>query len=103
MQIAPAGVPVPFEYSAYDLSTNLNVGMWTALYLEFQAFNQPNKLAYVAQLLSWGNSISTYTATYIATVMALTNTTTIVNTVFDPSQFAADPLINLLACFQISG
>jgi hypothetical protein len=27
MQIAPAGVPIPFEYSAYDLSTNLNVGM----------------------------------------------------------------------------
>lgn len=27
MEIAPAGVPLPFEYSAYDLSSNLNVGM----------------------------------------------------------------------------
>lgn len=27
MQIAPAGVPIPFEYSAYDLSPSLNVGM----------------------------------------------------------------------------
>lgn len=76
---------------------------WTTLYLEFQYFNQPNKLAYVAQLLSWGNAISTYTAVYIGTLMAKTNLSEIAAMVFDPTQFSADPAINLLACMQIVG
>lgn len=74
---------------------------WMALYLEFQAYSQPKKLAYVTQLLAWGNAISTYTSNYIIALMAMTNPTTIAATKFDPSQFSADPQINLVACMTI--
>lgn len=77
---------------------------WMALYMETQYLSQPNRLAYIAQLLAWGNTISVYTATYIAGLMALTNPVTISTTVPDFSAIeAADPKINLLACMQIVG
>lgn len=86
--------------SCYSIETRTR---WIALYLEFQSFNKPNKMAYVTQLLSWGNSISIYSATYIATVMTMTDLNLILAARFDANQFPIDPQINLLACMQISG
>jgi hypothetical protein len=77
---------------------------WMALYLETQFLGQPNKQAYVAQLLTWGNAISVYTAQYVAALLAMTDPTAIAATVPNFSSLeAADPKINLLSCMQIVG
>jgi hypothetical protein len=77
---------------------------WILLYLEGQFMVLPNRLTYLNQLLTWGNSISTYAVTYIATVSAMTNPTTIAGTQPDFSAIeAADPKLTLLACMQIVG
>jgi hypothetical protein len=85
----------------YGLETRVR---WMSLYLETQFLGQPNRLAYIAQLLTWGNTISVYTAQYIAALLAMTDPTAIAATVPDFSAIeAADPKINLLACMQIVG
>lgn len=89
-----------FVNQHYTLETRVR---WTILYMEFQLFSQPNKLAYVGQLLSWGNAISVYTAQYIGMLMALSDPAVIITKQFDPSQFGPDPAINLLTCMQIVG
>lgn len=85
----------------YDLDTRMR---WIALYLECEYFSRPNRLAYVAQLLTWGDSISVYTSAYLVELMAMTDTALIAAKRWDYSILeAADPKVNLIACMQIVG
>lgn len=89
-----------FVYKHYDTETRVR---WVQLWIEtFTAGNLPNRLAYINQLTTWGSAISAYTATYITTIMAITDLAVIVAKVFDSTQFAADPQINLISCLAIT-
>lgn len=83
--------------------TNESRLRWVILYLECQAFSRPNRAAYIASLLSWGDQISVYTSAFIASLLAQTDPNVIAAMKFDSTQFGPDPAINLLTCMQIVG
>lgn len=62
-----------------------------------------NRAAYIEQLFTWAQSIVTYATTYMGTVNALTNPTTVASTTWDFSSLASsDPLVTPQGALAIS-
>lgn len=63
---------------------------------------KPNRSAYIAPLFDWMNSIISYSATYVATVMAQVDAATALNYQWDFTQITTPPAITLMAAIQIN-
>jgi hypothetical protein len=82
-----------------DLRFNLN-----AMYnLAVQAGNLPNRVAYITQLFAWAQAIVSYSASYVATVQAMTDPAIVAATSFNPASISVpNPNITPLAAIQIN-
>lgn len=61
-----------------------------------------NRRAYIQQIFTWTKAIITYSATYAASINAMSDPATIAGTSWDLSTLAAsDPMITLIAAVQI--
>lgn len=60
-----------------------------------------NRANYIAQILTWVNQITTYAASFVASVQAQSDPAAVTALVWDPTQFAADPGVTMLAAIQI--
>lgn len=87
-----------FTGAKYSLEDRVR---WLGLYAAAQAGLLASRAAYIGQLVTWINTVSTYGAAYAASVAAQTDVNVVVAMKFDSSQFAADPAITLGAAISL--
>lgn len=75
---------------------------FVCMYLAAQEAGLTNRVAYIAQLLTWLNGVESYAATYVTSVRAMTNISTITSTVFNPSSISALPSVTLMGAIEIN-
>lgn len=72
------------------------------LYLAAQRGGLTNRANYIAQLLTWLNSIIAVLGAYVAQVQALTDPAVVAATTIDMSQFPTDPSVTMLGAVTIN-
>jgi hypothetical protein len=89
-----------FVTSRYTLDTRFNLN---ALYILATQSGLTNRATYITQLFTWAQAVVAYAATYMNSVSAMTNVTTIVNTQPNFTTLtAADPCVTPVAAIQIN-
>lgn len=90
-----------FGPSQYDQQTQMN---FLSLYLAAQAAGTfPNRMAYIAQLLNWLNSMSAYAAAFVLSIQAMSDPAVVAATQWNFSTFSAsNPAITLLGAVSIN-
>lgn len=88
-----------FIESSYSTNTRMN---FIGMYINAQANNLTNRMAYIAQLFPWQNAVILYAANYVATVSAMTDAATVIAHTWNFTALtASNPKLTPIAALQI--
>lgn len=87
-----------FVSSHYTLDNRFNL---LAEYQIALANGLTNRAAYIFQIFTWANSCMNYVSTYVASIMAMTDASTVLSTLWNFDLIATDPAISPIVASQI--